>query len=90
MKIEEVQLHSPSIDEAAASGAGNEKLEAFVDRLMTMWDAKKARRCRSLFYNDDVNKPKVMSTRAKKSRQQKLENSSFALLQLAELEGGGR
>jgi hypothetical protein len=48
-------LHSPSIDEAAASGAGIERLEVFVDRLMTMWEAKKARRCRSSFYNGDVN-----------------------------------
>ena len=34
--------------------------------------------------------PKVMSTRAKKSRQQKLENSSFSLLQLAQAERGQR
>jgi hypothetical protein len=42
--------------------------------------AKKARRCRSSLYNDDVNKLKVKKPRAKTTRQQTLENSSFAKL----------
>ncbi len=46
-------LHSPSIEEAAASGAANERLEAFVNKLVAARDAKKARRCRSSLYNDE-------------------------------------
>ena len=71
-----VGLHSPSVCAAASDARVYEELEAFLSLCMKEWDSVKGRRCRSKLYNID----KVVSERKKRTRQQSLEASSFAVL----------
>ena len=75
-----VGLHSPSVCAAASDARVHEELEAFISLCMKEWDSVKGRRCRSKRYNKDKDKQKVVSERKKRTRQQSLEASSFAVL----------
>ena len=75
-----VGLHSPSVCAAASDARVHEELEDFISLCMKEWDSVKGRRCRSKNYNNNQDKQKVVSERTKRTRQQSLEASSFAVL----------
>ena len=75
-----VGLHSPPVVGADTSPDQAASLSLFLDKCMFKWDSLKARRCRSVNYNDNPNKQPVQKPREKRARQGLLAQSGFAKL----------